>query len=203
MATADPIPDVTPPPTQSGYALLVWLAPLPPEQLEPVIGRLATLFPPEDFMVASQNALSPESWPGIHIVPAPAANTIWTLTAADFVNVYQIAKQHEARNILMLGPECGSLTPEALRQLTNPILAGTTDLALPHYTLPPNTGLCASAAYSIPGNLTSRPNWALPSILAGVSVRGRGVPMILNWLLGFNFTSLGTGSCAAASASSP
>ena len=45
--------------------------------------------------------------------------------------------------------------------------AESTDAALP-----PNTGLCASAAYSIPGNLTSRPNSALPSTLPGVSSRG-------------------------------
>lgn len=145
MATVDPIPDVTPPAAKSGYALLVWLAPLSPEQLEVMIGRLAGLFLPDDLLIACQNGFAQDSWPGVHVLAAPTTNTIWALTAADFVHAYDLAKQHEARNILMLGPECASLTPAALRQLTNSVLAGSTDLALPHYSLPPNTGLVNSA----------------------------------------------------------
>ncbi len=145
MATAESISDLTPPPAQSGYSLLIFVTPLPPEQLDQVIGRIAGLFPPEGLLIASQSGFSSESWPGIRIVPAPATDTAWALTAADFVDAYQIAKQHEARTILMLGPECASLTAAAMRQLTNSVLSGSTDLALPHYTLPPNAGLANSA----------------------------------------------------------
>ena len=45
-------------------------------------------------------------------------------------------------------------------------------------TLPPSTGLCASAAYNSPGSLTSIPNSALPSTLLAESIRNRGLPMI-------------------------
>lgn len=137
--------DLTPPPTQTGYALLVVLASMPQDQLDALLGRLAGLFPPEELLVAPQNGFSPEMWPGLHLVNAPATNSTWTLTAADFANAWQMARQFEARNVLMLGPEAGSLTSAALRQLTNGVLAGTTDLALPHYTLPPNAGLVNSA----------------------------------------------------------
>lgn len=145
MATADPIPDLTPPPAQSGYALLVVLAPLSPEQLEATIGRLTSLFPAGELLIATQNGFAPESWPGLHVVTAPATNSIWTLTAADFANAAQLAREHDARNLLLLGPEAGSLSPAALRQLTNSVMAGTADLALPHYSLPPNVGLVNSA----------------------------------------------------------
>jgi glucosylglycerate synthase len=145
MATVDPIPDLTPQPAQSGYALLVLLAPLSPEQLEATIGRLAGLFPAEDLLVATQNGFAPESWPGLHVVTAPTTNTTWTLTAADFANAAQLAREHDARNVLVLGPEAGSLSPAALRQLTNSVLDGSADLALPHYALPPNVGLVNSA----------------------------------------------------------
>ena len=145
MATVDPVPDLTPPPAQAGFALLVVLAPLAPEQLEPTLGRLSSLFPAEDLLVATQNGFAPESWPGLHLITAPATNTTWILTAADFAGAAQLARQHEARNVLLLGPEAGSLSPAALRQLTNSVLAGTADLALPHYTLPPNAGLVNSA----------------------------------------------------------
>lgn len=145
MATVDPIPDVTPPAPQTGYELLVVLAPLPPEQMESIIGRLSGLFPSENLLIATQNGFSPESWPGSHIVTAPASNSTWTLTAADFANAAQLANQYEARNVLILGPEAGSLSPAALRQLTNSVLAGIADLALPHYSIPPNVGLVNSA----------------------------------------------------------
>lgn len=145
MATVDPIPDVTPPAPQTGYELLVVLAPLPPEQMESIVGRLSGLFPSENLLIATQNGFSPESWPGSHIVTAPASNSTWTLTAADFANAAQLANQYEARNVLILGPEAGSLSPAALRQLTNSVLAGIADLALPHYSIPPNVGLVNSA----------------------------------------------------------
>lgn len=145
MATVDPIPDVTPPPARSGYALLVWLAPLSPEQLEQMIGRLAGLFPPDELLIACQSGFTQDAWPGLHVLTAPTTNTIWALTAADFAHACDLAREHEARHLLMLGPECGSLTQAALRQLTNSVLAGTTDLALPHYALPANSGLVNSA----------------------------------------------------------
>jgi hypothetical protein len=145
MATADPIPDLTPPAPQAGYELLVVLAPLPPEQLDAIVGRLTGLFPSDGLLIATQNGFSAEAWPGTHIVTAPASNSTWTLTAADFSNAAQLASEHEARNLLMLGPDAGSLSPAALRQLTNSVLAGIADLALPHYSLPPNVGLVNSA----------------------------------------------------------
>ena len=59
------------------------------------------------------------------------------------------------------------------------------------------------AAYAIPGSFTSNPNSAVPSTLAGVSSRACGLPMSRKSAAGLSFTSFGTGSFAAASASSP
>ncbi len=145
MATADPISDLAHPPARSGFVLLVLLAGLPEEQFESVLSKLSGLFPPEDLLIATQNGFAPESYPSLRLIPAPITNTAWTLTAADFVNAYELAKHHDARNILVLGPECGSLSPAALRQLTNAVVSGTLDLALPHYHLPANAGLVNSA----------------------------------------------------------
>ena len=86
-----------------------------------------------------------ESYPHLGIIPIPSANPSWTLTASDFLNAYQLAGKNEARAILMLGPGAGSLSPFALRDLANAVLTTSTDLALPHYDLPPNAGLVNSA----------------------------------------------------------
>lgn len=145
MATADPVSDLSRPSVPSGYTLLVVLASLPQEQLDGTLSKLSELFPSGELLVAAQNGLSPEAYPSLHVVSAPATNAAWTLTAADFVNAYELARKHNARTILMLGPEAGSLTPAGLRQLTDTVIAGSADLALPDYTLPPHAGLVNSA----------------------------------------------------------
>jgi hypothetical protein len=70
-------------------------------------------------------------------------------------------------------------------------------------TEPPSVGGCASAAYSMLGSFTSMPKMALPSTFDGVSLRFCAWPMMVNSPGDFRGTSLGTGSFAAASATSP
>ena len=70
-------------------------------------------------------------------------------------------------------------------------------------TRPPSVGHMVTVAYSMPGRSTSRPKPALPVALARASRRGRGWPMSLNCAGVFRVTAPGSGSLAAASASSP
>jgi hypothetical protein len=70
---------------------------------------------------------------------------VWPLAATDFVNVYRIAREHDARGVLILGPGADSLRATALRELANAVLESQCDLATPYYTLPPHTGLVNSA----------------------------------------------------------
>lgn len=145
MATTDSISDINRPATRSGYALLVLVAPLPPEQLESLLSRLMGLIPAEELLIATQNGIATDAYPALQIVAAPATNIAWTLTAADFVNAHQLAQKHQARAILMLGPDSGSLSPAALHDLAAAVLSAGTDLALPHYDLQPHAGLVNSA----------------------------------------------------------
>jgi hypothetical protein len=115
-----------------------------PEQLERVLASLTASFPGEELLVASPDAIPADSHPSLRIVAAPANNPAWTLTATDFLNACQLAEKNEARAILMLGAESGSLGSPALRELANSVLA-TTDLAVSCYDLPPHTGLVNSA----------------------------------------------------------
>jgi glucosylglycerate synthase len=145
MATADPVPEVTPAQEPAGGGLLVFLAPLPPEQFEAVLTNLSSAFPPQSFTIATPETLAADSYPGLQIVSAPAAKESLTLGAAGFINAHQLAEKHSARAILMLGPDCGSLQPAALRDLAQAVLVTSTDLAIPYYELPPNAGLMNSA----------------------------------------------------------
>jgi hypothetical protein len=78
-------------------------------------------------------------------VSSQATTTTWTLTPADFTAAQELAEKHEAKHILILGPESSSLTATALRELTTGLLADTVDLAMPYYVLPTNAGLVNSA----------------------------------------------------------
>jgi glucosylglycerate synthase len=145
MATADPVPEITPAPEPAGGGLLVFLAPLSPEHFEAVLANLSSAFPPQSFTIATPETLAADSYPGLQIVSAPAAKEALTLTAADFVNAHQLADKYAARAILMLGPESASLQPGALRDLAQAVLITSTDLAIPCYELPPNAGIVNSA----------------------------------------------------------
>jgi hypothetical protein len=176
MATADPIPDVTQTetrtPTRSGYALLVLLPPLPQEQLDSTVSKLTAMFPPEELLIASQNDGVTEAYPPLRVVEAPPTKVTWTLTAADFVNAAELARKYDARAILMLGPDAGSMGENGLRELANAVVNGSADLALPSYDLPANAGLVNSAIlYPLTrGLFASRARYPL-AIDLGLSLR--------------------------------
>lgn len=148
MATADPIPAVTVASPRPGTGLVVLLVAMTPEQLKGVLGNLAAAFPAEGPLVASTEALvgeiPPDSYPSLRFVAAPATNAAWTLTAAEFVNAYRLLEENEARAVLVLGSESGSLGEFALRGLANSVLTTPTDLAVSRYDLPQRAGLVNS-----------------------------------------------------------
>jgi hypothetical protein len=144
MATTSPSSENATPSVPPGNGLLILLAAMTSEQLERVLANLTASFPAEDLLIASPNAISADAHHSLQIVSAPANNPAWTLTAADFVNAYQLAEKNEARAILLLDSESGSLSSPALRQLANAVLS-TADLAVSYYDLPPHAGLVNSA----------------------------------------------------------
>jgi hypothetical protein len=118
---------------------------MPSEHLDGLLANLTSSYSAEDLIVATADAVPTDSWPNLRVVPIPATAAAWTLTAADFMNAYQLAGELDARAILMLGPGAASLRPSALRDLGNAVIAATTDLAIPCYDLPPHAGLVNSA----------------------------------------------------------
>jgi glucosylglycerate synthase len=145
MATADPIPQTASAPEPVTAELLILLAPMPAEQLDAVLASLATAFAPQSLVIATPERLAADSHPSLQIVSAPASQPSVTLTAADFVNAHQLAVEHQARAIVILGPESASLHIDAVRNLANAVLSSATDLAIPYYDVPANAGLVNSA----------------------------------------------------------
>ena len=118
---------------------------MPTEQLESVFANLTTEFRPEELLIATPNDATATAFPALRIVPTQATNAVWPLAAVDFVSAFQAAKENDARVILMLGPGADSLSPGAIRGLADSISESKSDLAVPHYLLPPNAGLVNSA----------------------------------------------------------
>jgi hypothetical protein len=145
MATASPIPDSTSTAERATANLLVLATKLPPEQFESVLAHLTEAFSAESVIVGAPEGLAAHSLTSLRIVPAPQSGAAWTLKPADFINAYEVGREHEVRAVLILGPGSDSLSPQSLRALADAVLSAGIDLAVPHYTIPPNTGLINSA----------------------------------------------------------
>ena len=145
MATADPISETRPSTAPAATSLLVSIAPMPREQMETVFASLTACLPADEVLVATSNDPAGTAYPNLRVVSTPAANSVWPLAAADFLNAYHVAKEHEARGILMLGPGADSLSTSAIRDLATAAVSSSADLAVPCYTLPANAGLVNGA----------------------------------------------------------
>ncbi|HEY4378803.1 MAG TPA: hypothetical protein VGN01_00565 [Acidobacteriaceae bacterium] len=172
MATTSPISENVPPPQPPAPSsgLLVSLSPLSADGLSATLANLALAFPNQTIEVATPDVV-PATPPQFRLVsysPATPAPGGWVLSAADFVNTHKLLHENAATCCLLLGPEAQSLAPEALRALADAVLAGKSDLAMPHYTLGPRDGLVNSAIlYPVTRALfATRPRYPLAVDLA-------------------------------------
>jgi glucosylglycerate synthase len=145
MATANSVSNAPSTMTPERADVLVFVAPMPAQQLESLFANLTNGFRSEELLIATANDAVGTNFPAIRIVPTQATNAIWPLAAVDFVNAFHVAKENDARVILMLGPGADSLSPAAIRGLADSISESKSDLSVPHYSLPANAGLVNSA----------------------------------------------------------
>lgn len=82
--------------------LLVMAAAMPLEEFEGVMVNLAEAFSAETLIVAAHNEHAAHGNSPLRVVSLPQSNTTWTLKPADFINAYEIAREHNVRAIVML-----------------------------------------------------------------------------------------------------
>ncbi|QMV17284.1 hypothetical protein GOB94_00095 [Granulicella sp. 5B5] len=135
--------------TRTDTEVLLCVHSMAPEALEPFLRRLHEVLAGSSVTVAL-----PEAGDGtlpstpFHIIqykPAATAATEWTLTAADYLNAYELAQECKAETVLLLGAEAQSLEPEALQRMIRSATQERCDLVLPRYALPARAGLVNSA----------------------------------------------------------
>lgn len=145
MATADPIPDLGSTATQATTDLLVTVAAMLPENFETLLARLTSVFPSPGLLVATENPFPVQQDPSLRLVATPPTTSRLRLSPAEFLRAWQLAEEHSARGILILGPGSDSLSEPALHMLGNAVLSGPIDLAIPRYALPPSAGMMNAA----------------------------------------------------------
>ena len=147
MASISTSPELHPP-AKATAPLLVSLPSLPSESLDSMVSSVAEAFGGLEVLLATPDSVPAESSTGVRILPynpVAGSSTTWTLTAADFLNAYELVKTYEPRAVLILGAEAESIAPSMLRAMADGVLHGGADLVVPRYALPTRAGLVNSA----------------------------------------------------------
>ena len=159
--------------------LLVHLSTVSPDVLEPTLSNLAAAFPDQSVSIALPESADLESIPSsqnlrlLPYTPAAAPSPVsWVLTAADYLNTYKLAQEHNASACLLLGVDSHTLPPESIRALADTVLSPSTDLAVSHYHPGAREGLVNSAfLYPLSRALFgAKPRFPL-AIDLGISIR--------------------------------
>jgi len=137
---------------QADSSLLIHLTAVSPEAIEPALSNLALAFPGMSLPVAvpdtAPNLTASRSFDKLKLLPytpaAPSA-TNWILTAADYLNTYKLAQEHNATACLMLGADSHTMPADSIRNLASATLSPNADLVVSHYHLGPREGLLNSA----------------------------------------------------------
>jgi len=178
MASSSTHIDATSQPSSTRGSLLVSLPLLANEALDSMLANLAAAFPSQPILVATPAApngaanAAPANVRLLAYTPAVTSSTTWILTAADYLNNFKLAQDHQATTCLLLGAESQSLAPGAIRALAASLTDSNADLAVAHYNLGPREGLVNSAIlYPLTRALfNTRPRFPL-AVDLGLSMR--------------------------------
>ncbi|HEY1808457.1 MAG TPA: hypothetical protein VGG42_07825 [Acidobacteriaceae bacterium] len=139
---------------RSTAELLICLPALAPDALPSALQAIASAFPTEPVLVAC--ASPPEdttAFPSLELIPYTSARSDvgWILAAGDYAAAAQLALEHNARAVILLGGDTAALaTPNALnptllRSFIDCMRGKNIDLVLPRFAVGPNDALVTSA----------------------------------------------------------
>jgi hypothetical protein len=153
---------------------LVCLPSLGPEALDATLANLQHAFAQQPLLVATPDVVPAAPGANASIItytPSAQSRSGWVPTAADYLNAWTVARDHRPGALLLLGPDCASISPTTLNHLAAGVLDNH-DLILPRYPVGPHDALFNSAIlYPLTRSLFSHhARYPLP-IDAGMSAR--------------------------------
>jgi hypothetical protein len=152
-ATQSSHPDA--PPTRDSTAeLLICLPALAPDAIPAALHAIAAALPSETVLVACDHAPeNPSDFPSLDVIPYTSSRSDvgWILATADYASAAQLALEHKARAVILLGGDTSAISspqainPILLRNLVDCIRSKNIDLVLPRFAIGPNDALVNSA----------------------------------------------------------
>ncbi len=126
--------------------VLLCVPSLPDDVLSGLLADLATVFRPDEVLIASPDIEEPESAQALPLTvfDGTRLRSDWVLTAGDYLAANDLAQRHDAAQVLLLGGDVAAFPVRAIREMADRIAAGG-DLAVPSYTLGAHDGLVTSA----------------------------------------------------------
>jgi hypothetical protein len=134
--------------------LLICLPALAPGALPAALHAIASAFPSESILVASSDApANPADFPSLDFISYSSARSDvgWLLAAGDYSAAAQLALEHNARAVILLGGDTAALSapnafnPTLLRSFIDCMRSKNIDLVLPRFAVGPNDALVNSA----------------------------------------------------------
>lgn len=133
-------------PGSDSPSLLLCVPSLPDEVLSELLAGLATVFRPDEVLIASPDIEEPEFQQALPLTvfDGTRVRSDWVLTAGDYIAANELVQRHDAGHVILLGGDVAALPVGAIRDMADRIAAGA-DLAVPSYTLGSHDGLVTSA----------------------------------------------------------
>jgi hypothetical protein len=134
--------------------LLICLPALAPDALPSAFHAISSALPSESVLVASTHPPdNPADFPSLNVIPYSSARSDvgWILATGDYASAAQLALEHNARAVILLGGDTTALSaphaldPTLLRNLVDCMRSKNIDLVLPRFSLGPNDALVNSA----------------------------------------------------------
>ena len=97
--------------------VLLCVPSLPEDKLFGLLADLATVFRRDEVLIASPDLEEPEDAPALPLTvfDGTRVRSDWVLTAGDYVAANQLAQQHGAPQVLLLGADICTLPATAIR----------------------------------------------------------------------------------------
>jgi hypothetical protein len=110
------------------------------------LGDLATMFRPDEVLIASPDIDEPEDARSLPmaVVDSLRARNDWVLTSGDMLTASELVQRHNVDQVIVLGSDATCLPAAAIRQMADQLNTAT-DLTVPSYTFGPHDGLVASS----------------------------------------------------------